>query len=206
MGGKLWVVVRREFAATVWRKGWIIGPLSTPLLVGLYALVVSIPMGAMERRESEPRTFGLVDLSGLIRLADGGQVATPAPREVQRIVGRLGETSPGAGLARDLLAPITFRPFAAEEEGRRALEADEVSTLFVIPADVLSSGEARPGPSAAASRSDAKSGGGTRSGAFSSTRCSRGGWNPTCLRASWSRSRSSPGRGTARDAGSSVAC
>ena len=131
-------VARREFLSTVRRKAWVFTVIGTPAYFA-FVMWISSAGEANERGEvlKELSSIGVVDSSGLFR---------DAPSEIRT------EVNPESGNMFSRKAPAmmpvtTFRThiraFSDHASGERALRAQEISQLVVIPADYLETGHVR---------------------------------------------------------------
>jgi ABC-2 type transport system permease protein len=107
---KLWLVARYEYRRHVFRKGFLVGLLSVPVLVTVIALVAGF-LSLMGRMDQDAAKVGYVDLAGL--LADSIQV--PAGRDA-------GET-------------VRLAPFQTQEAASAALSSGQIEAYFVLAHD-----------------------------------------------------------------------
>ncbi len=128
-----------EFLSTVKRPGYLVATFGMPLFLALYAGLVAIPAYYLERKQAEPKVYGVVDEAGVLGLEGEARAPRPAvPDEIRRALEASGQA---AALERALVSSqFVFRPYAAEPEARKALVAKDVDGYFVVPADYLEKG------------------------------------------------------------------
>ena len=74
-----------EFLSTVKRPGYLIATFGMPLFVALYAGLVAIPAFYLERKQAEPKVYGVVDEAGVLGLEGEAHAPQPAiPDEIRR--------------------------------------------------------------------------------------------------------------------------
>ena len=112
--GKIWLIARHEYLVNVRRPGFIIMTALVPLL-GALGLLVAAFFGGQASAFFE-RHFA------------------PEPKEMG-MVDQLGAWTPILPAYQE-----RYHPFADEEAGRAALQADGIVTLLVIPEDYMESG------------------------------------------------------------------
>jgi ABC-2 type transport system permease protein len=136
---KISTVATFEFLAAVKRPGYLIATFGMPLFMAAYGAVVAVPAYYAEKKGREPSVYGLVDNAGLLKLS--GDVTTPGrqiPEEMRRSLEAAGQ---GQALDRALaISNFVFRPFASEDEARRALAERKIKGVFVVPGDYLAEG------------------------------------------------------------------
>lgn len=144
MRAKARVVIRREFLATVKRPSWLVVTFGMPLFVVLYGLIAMIPGLLLAQGQAKlPGEIALVDLAGVLPpspdVPDEG-----LPPEAEKVL-ELGEKAGGSAMAmvRELTKPVTFRRFDREDDAFAALEAKEVSGLYVVDRQFLADGKVR---------------------------------------------------------------
>jgi len=108
--GKLLLVAQYEYLRFVGRRSFLLAVFSLPLV-----LILIVAVGELAQRSQTGPTIGYVDKAGLL------------DPEVTRSTD-----------SADLRAAV-IRPSSSVEAGRAALEAGEIGTLFVLPADYLQS-------------------------------------------------------------------
>ncbi|MFI5372898.1 MAG: ABC transporter permease, partial [Candidatus Eisenbacteria bacterium] len=131
-------VARREFITTIRRKAFLLTLLGTPLYFGLVT-TLSSGTAISEGRKAlkEFHELGVVDSSGLF---------IDATREIQSEVRPGGSPFMGGGrpettLPQTYRTRVRFYPDMASAE--RALRADQINQVLVIPADYLATGSVR---------------------------------------------------------------
>jgi ABC-2 type transport system permease protein len=144
MSRKTRVVIRREFLFTVKRPSWLVVTFGMPVFLGLYALIAMIPGLLVARGQAKlPRDVAIVDHSGVLppALESPDDRLAPDAEEVMK----LGEKAGGAAgaIVRELAKPVRFRRFEAEESAFEALKEKEVSGLYVVDRDFVSTGSVR---------------------------------------------------------------
>jgi len=112
---KIWTIARHEYLVNLHRPGFIIMTALVPLL-GMLGLVVAAFFGGQASAFFE-RHFA------------------PEPRAVG-VVDQVGVFTPILPAYQE-----RFRLFADEEAGRAAVEADEITTLLIIPTDYVETGQ-----------------------------------------------------------------
>ena len=112
---KIWTIARHEYLVNVRRPGFIIMTALVPLL-GVLGLVVASFFGGQASAFFE-RQF------------------VPEPKQIG-VVDHLGAFTPVLPAYQE-----RYHLFADEDAGREALEADEITTLLVIPEDYVESGQ-----------------------------------------------------------------
>jgi ABC-2 type transport system permease protein len=127
-----------EFLSTVKRKGYLIATFGMPLFVLLYGGIISLIGVLSTETGSLTRTYGVVDLAGVLALER--ETEQPMPRDRAREVlerfdgGELGSVDVG------FPSGFVFRPYDDEEAARADLAAGEIEGFFVIREDYLDSG------------------------------------------------------------------
>jgi len=112
--GKFWRIVVYEYSRNVFRRRFLFGLLSIPLLmVGMGLLFV-----LLIRNDVDTRPVGYVDRSGL--LAD--PVSPPRPDPPDR--------------------PVEFVAYPAEQDAEAALQAEQIQAYFVLGEDYLETSQA----------------------------------------------------------------
>jgi len=106
----VWLIARHEYRQMVHRRAFLLSTLGIPLLLGL---VIAIAILVDKASEGGPATVAYVDRAGLI---DSDIVVEKSAEE-----------------------DIRFIAYESAEEGRAAVEAQEVDALFVVPSDYASS-------------------------------------------------------------------
>jgi ABC-2 type transport system permease protein len=124
MSGKLWAVVKREYLERVRTKGFVIGTILGPLLMGGMMVV---PMLAA-RSTSKPLKVAVLDTGGTLREAveDGLRTARVDDRPRFEVV-------PGSGA----------EPAAREAALKKAVLAAELDGYVELPEDAVAGNEAR---------------------------------------------------------------
>ncbi len=112
--GKFWRIVVYEYSRNVFRRRFLFGLLSIPLLmVGMGLLFV-----LLIRNEVDTRPVGYVDRSGLL----ANPVSPPRPDPPDR--------------------PVEFVPYPAEQDAEAALQAEQIQAYFVLGEDYLETSQA----------------------------------------------------------------
>lgn len=111
---KIWGIVVYEYSRNVFRRRFLLGLLSIPLMLGGMVLLFMLVIGL----EFDSRPVGYVDHSGL--LAD--PVAPPRPSPPDR--------------------PVEFIAYPAEVEAEAALQAEQIQAYFVLDEDYLKTAHA----------------------------------------------------------------
>lgn len=109
---KMWTVFKHEYTRHVLRKRFLFALLSVPAWIAVMFLVIFISV--LLQFDNAPA--GFVDYAGLI---------------VERSIPPLGDEE----AEDDLFPDREFLPFSDEESARAALEREEISAYFVLPAD-----------------------------------------------------------------------
>jgi ABC-2 type transport system permease protein len=135
---RVMTVARREFFTTIRRKAFLITLVGTPLY---FALVTMLSSGTAisEGRKTlkEFHELGVVDSSGLFRDA-----TTEIRSEIQSTRSPMfSRGAPETGLPQTFRTHVRF--YTDQPQAERALRADEISQVLVIPADYLVSGVVR---------------------------------------------------------------
>lgn len=141
---KTWIVVRREFTSTVKRKAWLITTFGMPVFIGLYALLAIIPGLMLARSEAKAGTakIGIVDLAGIVRLLSSPEDQDDLPEDAKKAMD-LGAAKGGAAASflKSLTSKTEFEAFAGLDSALRALEANRVGAVYVIPDDYVTTGK-----------------------------------------------------------------
>jgi ABC-2 type transport system permease protein len=144
MNGKARVVIRREFLSTVRRPSWLVVTFGMPLFVALYGIIAMIP-GLLVARGQAKLTgeIAVVDLAGALPPSLETSEDSLSP-EAEKVL-ELGEKAGGAAMAmvKELTKPVRFRRFADEESAFAALQAEEVSGLYVVDREFVANGKVR---------------------------------------------------------------
>jgi ABC-2 type transport system permease protein len=111
---KFWRIVAYEYSRNVFRRRFLLGLLSIPLMLAGMALLFLLLINL----EIDSRPVGYVDYSGL--LAD--PVAPPRPQAPDR--------------------PIEFIAYPGEEEAQAALQVEEIQAYYVLDEDYLETAHA----------------------------------------------------------------
>lgn len=110
---KILLVAWQEYRRHVFKKRFLMGLLSVPLLilvmVGLVFLIMSI--------QNDTTPLGYVDHSGLL----ANPISAPPPEKPEK--------------------PVPFLAFSTEEEAKAALDAGEIQAYYVLPEDYLTTGK-----------------------------------------------------------------
>lgn len=109
---KMWTVFKHEYTRHVLRKRFLFALLSVPAWIAVMFLVIFISV--LLQFDNTPA--GFVDYAGVI---------------VERSIPLLGDEE----AEDDLFPDREFLPFSDEESARAALEREEISAYFVLPAD-----------------------------------------------------------------------
>ena len=134
---KIWLVAKREYRATVRRKGFLIATVLLPLMIGVMA-VISGGAFSLSMRQSRAKAdnIGIVDESGLVQfpLLPGIQKAS-----LSIDTGALPQAAKAiaASIAADT---VNLTQFASVDAARAALMRKEIRGYYIIPSDFLQSG------------------------------------------------------------------
>jgi len=112
---RIWTIAKHEYLVNVRRTGFVVMTALVPLLGGLALLVATFfggQAGAFLERQFAPELKA-------IGVEDRSGVFTPILPDYQD----------------------RYHPYADEEAGRAAVEADEIASLLVFPADYVQSGQ-----------------------------------------------------------------
>ena len=133
MSPRTWVIAKREFLATVTRKGYLFTLVLMPLWITFAFSMGSLPTMLSRGRGNEPaRYVGIVDEAGLLGLVPGE--SDTMTRETAIVAREEGD---------DSKKPRVFivRPYPSIARAQDAFAKDEISGFLVVPADYLQSGK-----------------------------------------------------------------
>jgi ABC-2 type transport system permease protein len=116
----VWTVARREFLATITRKGFLFTLLLMPAWIGFAFSMATLPerLSGTKAREA-PETVGVVDSAGVLGMAPGEEDTTAREESGRRYV---------------------VRCFPSLESARAAFDAHRITGFLVLPASYLQGG------------------------------------------------------------------
>jgi ABC-2 type transport system permease protein len=131
---RTWVIAKREFLATVTRKGYLFTLVLMPLWISFAFSMGSLPamMSRGGKGSEAARYVGIVDQAGILALVPG---ESDSMSREQAIVAR--EENEDVKKARLFIV----RPYGSVEKAQAAFTKDEISGFLVVPADYLQSGK-----------------------------------------------------------------
>lgn len=138
---KTMLVARREYLATVRRKGFIIATIGMPLFfVVLYGIIGGVTYFTMRQEREKAETVGIVDESGLIHFDLLAKVAAadrnkPAEEELDTMFRERGQQQ-----VRKMMGNIQIKSLKSREEASAAFVRKEIRGYYIIPADFLKTG------------------------------------------------------------------
>src|SRR5262249_45401943 len=127
---RTWVIAKREFLATVTRKGYLFTLVLMPLWITFAFSMGSMPTMLARGHGSEPaRNVGIVDQAGVLGLTPSE--SDTMTRETAIVAREEGEDSKHK--------PRVFivRPYPSLESAQSAFAKDEISGFLVVPPDYL---------------------------------------------------------------------
>lgn len=133
MSSRTWAIARREFMATVTRKGYLFTLVLMPAWIAFAFSFGSLPERMSGSRNENPlRWVGVVDSSGSLRLAPG---------EIDTLT-RAAAVSAGAeNAAQNRRRRIYIaRPYRSLEAAKQGFASQEISGFLVLSQDYLTSG------------------------------------------------------------------
>jgi ABC-2 type transport system permease protein len=138
---KVRAVATFEFLASVKRPGYLIATFGMPLFMAAYAAVIAVPAYYAEKQEEQPAIYGVMDRAGVLGLSGdvAGTTAASIPEEVRQALAASG----GAQALDRVFGNFVFRPFASEDDARRALTDRTLKGYFILPAGYLAEGTVR---------------------------------------------------------------
>ena len=119
MTGRTWTIARREFLATVTRKGYLFTLVLMPAWIAFAFSMSSLPGRATGGRHAAPQTVGVVDSAGALGMSAADRDTTGRDDAAKRYV---------------------VRVYPSLVEARAAFERGEISTFLVLPTDYLDGG------------------------------------------------------------------
>jgi len=133
---KIKAIATFEFLSAVKRPGYLITTFGMPVFMSIYAGVVALPAYYAEKKGHERAVWGVVDLSGLLRLTGDAEPSEQRlPEELQKTLEAAGQR---AAIARAIASEhFVFRPFPDEAAARQALSARAIKGYFLVPRDYL---------------------------------------------------------------------
>lgn len=139
---KTLIVARREYLATVRRKGFVIATIGMPVfLVVVYGIAGGAAFLADRQSKAKNETVGIVDESGLVQfrlLQEIGATVTGGAAQVEKAQDTLRDSTlrrtPG------LAGNVHVQPFASRAEAKSAYQRKNIRGYYIIPADFLDTG------------------------------------------------------------------
>jgi len=138
---KIAVVARREFLTTVRRPSYLIATFGMPVFALLIGAVALIPALAIAKKEGRARTFGIVDLSGALRLTEPADFVPDTRDEIEKaekVTGRKDLGAIAATIAK--VATLHIRPYENLAAGQKAMRRGEIESVFVFPENFVHAG------------------------------------------------------------------
>lgn len=138
---KVAVVARREFLTTVKRPSYLIATLGMPVFVLLIGLIALIPAYAIAKKETRPKSVGIVDHSGALGLGGPTSFTPPVADELEKVRKLAGRQSMDQ-VTSVFTNAMTLRliPYATLGAGQVAIRRGEIDGLFELPADFVHTG------------------------------------------------------------------
>jgi ABC-2 type transport system permease protein len=138
---KAWIVARREFLATVFRPGWLIGTFGMPVFVGLYAGLIALVAHTGQAMDKPTGKAGVVDLAGIVKFESGPTSAAEIPAGAKDAVdAATAMAGPAGDVVKTLLAGTRFVPFGSVEDALAALDRKELGAVYIVPKDYVATG------------------------------------------------------------------
>lgn len=133
MSPRTWVIAKREFLATVTRKGYLFTLVLMPLWITFAFSMGSLPtVLAHGHGNEQPRYVGIVDESGLFALQP--TESDTMSRETAIVAREEGEDGKKARI-------FIARSYPSVARAQAAFAKDEISGFLVVPKDYLTSGK-----------------------------------------------------------------
>jgi ABC-2 type transport system permease protein len=132
MSPRTWVIAKREFLATVTRKGYVFTLVLMPLWITFAFSMGSLPSVLSRGHSNEPAHYvGIVDQAGVL-----GLQATASDTMSREMA--ISAREDGEGKKPHL---FIVRPYPSVERAQAAFAKDEISDFLVVPPDYLASGK-----------------------------------------------------------------
>jgi ABC-2 type transport system permease protein len=134
MSPRTWVIAKREFLATVTRKGYLFTLVLMPLWIAFAFSMGSLPSILAGRGHgNEPaRYVGLVDQSGLLGVQ-------PSERDTMTTETAIVAREEGEAVKKPRV--FIIRPYPSVEQAQAAFAKGEITGFLVLPPDYLTAGK-----------------------------------------------------------------